>query len=180
MISKTIAENIKILAFDDESLYRIENRSGWGQFALFLILCSLLESMPTSIDEISKVPFYFSTSIIKLSLISLIILEVGTLFGMKSKAENFLGAVLNLLFVATVLTTLLAYVSIILFQNLLGWTEAAQLIQSLLPFYTYALFAWGCEYSLKTSEMKGVLFAAFCLALIVVLSQIQIFFFQFY
>jgi len=171
---------LRIFLFGEGSLHKLREKSNWKYFALFLVLAALLESLPTSMEEIQKIPFFFATSITKLFLLSFVVLGIALLLGMKSKVGNFMGSVFTVLFIALLLTTILAYVSIIIFQSILNLSEIAQLIQNILPFYTYALFAWGCEYSAGLSQGKGILLAILCLILIVLFGQIQIFFFQFY
>ena len=160
---------LKVLLFKEESFKVMIKISSWALAVLFFIVCILFQSMPTSQQEIAlffnMAAFYAIKFIICLAIIFIFMRVLGS----KTTIKGFVGSTSLTYTYAMVLSMILAYASILLFDMLLKISVISGVVKSFIPYYTSVLFGWCCEsVSGIEKKWKAVAIGLFSITLLLI------------
>lgn len=142
---RNFLDSLHVLIFREKGFAALQAMSGPKAAVLAFLLCVGFQSLPTSGEEVALYGnlylFYAVKFVIALALIYIVMRSLGS----SISKRQFVSASAITYTYAMVVTTLLAYASIILFAQILNLTVIAGVITSFIPYYTSVLFGWCCE-----------------------------------
>lgn len=136
---------LKVLGFSEDGFKEMVHFSNWKLAILFFFVCIFFQSMPTSKEEIALFPNMVAFYAIKFAVCLAIIFVVYKVLGSKTKIKDFISSTSLTYTYAMILSMILAYASILLFEMLLKISVLSGVIKSFIPYYTSVLFGWCCE-----------------------------------
>lgn len=120
-----------------------------------LIFSCLLMSLPLMPDEIATTPITWATmTVVFFSVVAVTFLFSRSL-GSKIRFTNFLYATSTVNLFAAGLTSILAYVSLFVFEWGFDNSTIPNLIASILPFYIFIMYGFSADGASGLPEKKG-------------------------
>ena len=157
---------MKSMLFNEKALEALRAIAAWDTAILAIIICVSLQSLPINRQEISLFMNMFQFFMIKYVVVLLLIYGLIRLLGSKTKFKQFAMVTSTVYSFGLILTTILAYISILIFELLLKIGVVSGFIQSLVPFYQSVLFGWSCESESQLKNWRGIVVGVVAIALL--------------
>jgi hypothetical protein len=141
----TILASTKVLLFREDGFTTMTRFTGVWTAILAFAVCVFFQALPTSTAEIVVFPQMYLFFLLKFALCLLVVFGVTRLFGSKARLTALVTPISLTYTYAMVVSSLLAYASIILFEQVLNVSVISGVITSFIPYYTSVLFGWCCE-----------------------------------
>ena len=141
-----------VILFKTNSYATLKEISSWPIAIVTLLIAVSLQAFPSSGAEI---PFYsqtFQYFMVKYLVVLLIIFGIAKLLGSKIKLPNFMASLSITYAYANVILLILFVLSKLIFEVVFNIPVVSGFVQSILPFYTSLIFAWGVE---NLVELQG-------------------------
>lgn len=150
----------RAMFFDDHSIEAIGSYATVKTTIFVLFFVVLLQSLPVTYDEIFTTHLAFAKIFIQFFGCIIVIFLISKLFKSSTNFLRFTYIISTVEFFAVILTTILAYLSLFLFEYLFDTPVVSNLVTSLLPFYIIVLFGFSADVAAnvkKHSWLIGVL-----------------------
>ncbi|MBW3003526.1 hypothetical protein KY328_01410 [Candidatus Woesearchaeota archaeon] len=132
----------KAALFDDHAIEAVGSYANKKTLVFSLILVVLLQALPLTYEEIFTTHLSFLKIFAQFFGALLVMFVVAKLFKSKTSFTRFVYGVSTVVLFAAMITTVLAYVSLFVFEYLLNTAAVSNLVTSILPFYIVVLFGF--------------------------------------
>ena len=135
----------KACLFDDHSIEAVGSYANVKTMVFSLVLVVLLQALPLTYEEIFTTHLSFLKIGAQFFGSLLIIFIISKLFKSKTTFTRFTYTVSTVTFFAAIITTVLAYVSLFVFEYIFDTAAVSNLVTSILPFYIIVLFGFTAD-----------------------------------
>ena len=142
---RNFLDSLHVLIFREKGFGALLSMSGPKVAVIAFLVCVGFQSLPTSGEEVALYGNLYVFYAVKFVIALGLIYGVMRLLGSMTSIRQFVSTSAITYTYAMVVTTLLAYASILLFDQILNLTVIAGVITSFIPYYTSVLFGWCCE-----------------------------------
>lgn len=152
-------KHFKAALFDDHKIEAIASYANFKTTIFALVLVILLQALPLTYEEIFTT--HISFLIIGAQFLGAIIIlfAIAKLFKTETSFLRFTYTVATVELFAVIITTILAYLSLFLFEYIFNTPVISNLVTSILPFYIIVLFGFTADViaKVKKSWIIGIL-----------------------
>ena len=152
--------------FSEHALHSLKMYARWRFVIVLFFLNVLLQSLPVTKEEIYTFPFDFLGILWNFALAVILVYFVSWIFKSKIHPKKFLYVLNVVMFGGILLTTVLAYSSLFIFELLLDTPVISNLVTSLLPFYLLVLFGFSADIISDLEGWRAVILGLFSTSLL--------------
>ena len=138
--------------FNENAILALKAFASWKFILLNFLLLVFFQAAPLTQEDLVTFPFDYIGVLWKILLATFVVLIFAKLFGSKITAKKYLYVVSVVNLFASILSALLAYLSLFVFEFIFDNPVFSNIITSILPFYLIVLFAFSSDVA---SELEG-------------------------
>ncbi len=164
-----LKSGLRAIFFNKESIEHLGAKSKLIHGIIALLFISFIFSIPTDLVSLLGFAwiFNFFTVLVLFFTVLAIIYILSSFLGTATSFKEFFNSVnitlaYSLLFISTPIFILTYFV----FQKILGYSLLSLVLFSLIPYYNYVLFGWGCEIITDCKKNKPIVIALISMTLI--------------
>ncbi|MEA3430603.1 MAG: hypothetical protein U9R08_04995 [Nanoarchaeota archaeon] len=135
----------KSCLFDDHAIEAVRSYANFKALVFSLIMVVLLQALPLTYEEIFTTHLSFLKIFIQFFGAIVVMFLFSKLLKSKTSFIKFVYTVSTVVFFATIITAVLAYLSLFLFEFIFNTAVISNLVSSILPFYIIVLFGFTAD-----------------------------------